>query len=190
MSSTNSPRMMLASGLLIGSSSSPISLAKVYAYSSLAKNAEPVRVGAAFVLHRIGIAAPVRFFFEQQEIAMLQTISRRQSAHAAADNHDVMPRRSRRPREYFAVAHLMADAVVFAIHIRGVTLPARLFASALCAATSERSIGHPAVTAPATTNLMKSLRFALMPPSLRPLRRSRCRHPRRLRRASASGTRT
>ena len=34
-----------------------------------------------------------------------------------------------------------------------------------CAATSERSIGHPAVTAPATTNLMKSLRFALMPGS-------------------------
>src|SRR5579863_2931109 len=30
-------------------------------------------------------------------------------------------------------------------------------------ASSERSTGHPAVTAPATTNLMKSLRFAFAP---------------------------
>src|SRR6266566_14700 len=35
------------------------------------------------------------------------------------------------------------------------------FASAACASPSERSTGQPAVTAPATTNLMKSLRFAL-----------------------------
>src|SRR5208283_3687168 len=47
------------------------------------------------------------------------------------------------------------------------------FASPVCAATNERSTGHPAVTAPATTNLMKSLRFALTSSLLRSLQQFR-----------------
>src|SRR5580700_2485732 len=53
---------------------------------------------------------------------MLQTISRRQPAYAAADNHHVMPRQRRRAREHLAVTNLVADSVIFAIHVGGVVL--------------------------------------------------------------------
>src|ERR1022692_553684 len=76
-------------------------------------------IDAALVLRGIGIPAPVRFLFQQKEIVVLQTISRRQSAHATADDHHVMPRRGWGPLEYLIalIAHLMADSVFLAVHI-------------------------------------------------------------------------
>src|SRR5579862_3834143 len=49
---------------------------------------------------------------------MLQAIRCRQPADAAANNHHIVPRRGRWPREHLAIADLMADAIVFAIHFR------------------------------------------------------------------------
>ncbi len=70
-----------------------------------------------------------------------------------AHNHDVMASAGGGPSEYFAVAHLMANPIVFAFNAGG---------GAVSAARSERSTGHPAAMGPATTYLMKSLRFVLM----------------------------
>src|ERR1700690_1923522 len=57
--------------------------------------------------------------FEKQRVAMLQAIRRRKATDASSDDYDIVFRGSRRPRKYPAVAYLMADAVVLAIHAGG-----------------------------------------------------------------------
>jgi hypothetical protein len=49
------------------------------------------------VLFEIRVAAPVLLFFQQQEIPIPQKPGAGKTAHATAHNHDVVPRRSRRP---------------------------------------------------------------------------------------------
>ena len=57
-----------------------------------------------------------QFLFKKQKVSVLQQVCGSESAHAAAHDHHVVIRRHRRPREYLAVAHLMADLVFFAIY--------------------------------------------------------------------------
>ena len=72
-------------------------------------------ISLALIFHQIGIAAKVRFFFEEQEIAFLQEVGRRQPAHAAAYDDDIMVGGDGRAREHFSVAHLVADLVLFTL---------------------------------------------------------------------------
>jgi hypothetical protein len=58
----------------------------------------------------------VRLFFQQKEVALAQKISGSQSAETTADDHHIVPGGDGRPREDFAVAYLVADAIIFPLH--------------------------------------------------------------------------
>src|SRR5208282_2419008 len=57
--------------------------------------------------------------FEKKRVAMLQAIRRREPTDSSSDDYDIVLRGGGRPRKYPAVADLMADAVVLAIHAGG-----------------------------------------------------------------------
>ena len=56
--------------------------------------------------------------FQKQEIPLAQKIGRRQSAHPAADDDNIMSGRSRRSTEDFAIPHLMTNQIIFALNRR------------------------------------------------------------------------
>ncbi len=92
----------------------------------------------------------MRFFFQQEEIAVAKQVGGSQSADAAADDHHIVAGRDGRPFENLCRRVPDGKYDCLRCPLRG---------CGVSAASRERSIGHPAATDPATTNLMKSLRF-------------------------------
>src|SRR5439155_21597104 len=90
-------------------------LGKAVADFALVDESSPGGVSGTLIFHQVSIAAPMRLFFKQQEITVLEEISSRKAAHASAHDDHVMPCRGGRTSEDFAVEDLMADVGVFAL---------------------------------------------------------------------------
>jgi hypothetical protein len=70
------------------------------------------------VFFLIGVAAEVVFFFEEQEILAAQEIRSGKACDASADDDDVGFARGVGTIECMAVANLVADFEMFAVHER------------------------------------------------------------------------
>ena len=148
---------MVGSGLSTGNSLRPISRDELIAFvvAESVGGAGGERLAVEFFL--IGVAAEVIFFFEKQEIFAAEEIRGGKSCGACADDHDFHFAAGGREIERVAVANFVANLEMLAVDLgSGARGSGRECADG--AAMSVWSIGQPAATEPATTNLMKSRR--------------------------------
>src|SRR5450631_1358749 len=71
----------------------------------------------ALIFLAVGIAAPMRFLFEKQEIAVAHEIGRTQSAHAATHDYDFVSLGDGPFGKLFSIANLVANLKMIAVHV-------------------------------------------------------------------------
>ncbi|MFZ0885442.1 MAG: hypothetical protein WAN14_18720 [Candidatus Acidiferrales bacterium] len=69
------------------------------------------------IFFEISVATPVRLFFQQKEIVAAKEVGGAESAYSATNDHHIVAFRYRRLGEGPAIAHLMADFKMFAVHL-------------------------------------------------------------------------
>ena len=66
----------------------------------------------------VSVAAPVGFFFEQEEIRVAEKIGAAQSGDAAADDDDVVALAYRRRDEFLSIANFVANVEMVSVELR------------------------------------------------------------------------